>query len=95
MDCAAIQFTRHAVLRMVERDLSLEETLAAIRLGDVIETDPSDTPYPTTLLLGRRDGRVLHVLVSHNPQTGICYVVTVYRPDPATWSGDFKRRLKR
>jgi hypothetical protein len=92
VECASIHFTSHAALRMAERFISLAEVIAIVRNGEVIEDNPNDTPFPSVLLLGHGDGRMLHVLVSRDPQTRWCFVVTVYRPDPTIWSDGGKRR---
>jgi hypothetical protein len=34
----------------------------------------------------------LHALVARHHETGNCYVVTAYRPDPELWGTDFKTR---
>jgi|GEM_PF-7113110 hypothetical protein len=41
---------------------------------------------------GSPNGLPVHVLVARESGTGNCHVVTVYRPDPALWSSDFKTR---
>jgi hypothetical protein len=67
-------------LRMSRRRLCSDDAASAL------------APYPSALLLGTVDGRVLHVVVGHDAGTERCYVVTVYEPDPEKWERDFRRR---
>lgn len=93
MDCAEIVFSGHVVRRMFERNVSFDDVLAIVRAADVIEDYPDDAPFGSVLLLGVRDLRPLHVVVGRDPVTRRCIAVTVYEPDPAEWSPDFRRRL--
>lgn len=63
-----------------------------IHSGEVIEDYPADTPYPSRLLLGRFEGKPLHVVAAYDQVNGICVVVTAYIPDDVHWSDDFKTR---
>jgi hypothetical protein len=36
--------------------------------------------------------RVLHLVVAQDRESGDCYLVTVYPPDPALWEPDFRTR---
>jgi hypothetical protein len=37
----------------------------------------------------------LHVVIGVEASTRICYIVTVYRPDPSLWDSAFRiRRIK-
>ena len=91
MDCGSVSFSRHAIERMFQRSVSPDEILQCIRSGEVIANYPDDSPYPSALLLGFAQGAPLHVLVARD-ETGNCYVVTVYHPDPELWGSDFKTR---
>ena len=94
MDCNTVVFSGHAVQRMFERGLTEADILQVIRQGEVIESYPTDTPYPSYLLLGASSGHVIHAVVARRDDIGRCYVVTVYLPDPHRWSADFKTRRK-
>jgi Domain of unknown function (DUF4258) len=48
MECSSIVFSGHAVRRIFERSLAELDVLQVIAQGEVIEEDPSDTPYPSS-----------------------------------------------
>lgn len=77
---------------MFERGITEEEIRKTLRDGEIIELYPDDTPYPSRLVLGRPGGRPLHVVVADNTRENETIVVTVYEPDPALWTADFRRR---
>ena len=78
---------------MFERSVPLDDVLAVIRSGEVVEDYPEDFPFPSVLLLGYKDLRPLHVVAARDPATRRCFAVTVYEPERVEWSRDFKRRL--
>ncbi len=45
-------FRQHAIRRMFERRISVEDVNAALVNGKIIEDYPDDAPYPSRLLLG-------------------------------------------
>ncbi len=92
MDCAEIIFSGHAIRRMFERKLSQDAILAIVREGEVIAEYPDDSPHPSCLLLGFVSGHPVHVVVAREVESRRCFVVTAYRPDPAKWSDDFRKR---
>ena len=92
MDCRHVNFSGHAVRRMFERSIAMDEALDAIAAGEVIEEYPDDVPFPSILLLARIGARALHVVVAQDRESGNCYLITVYPPDPALWEPDFRTR---
>lgn len=85
-------FRIHALRRMFERSISVEEVQTVLAQGEVIEEYPDDSPYPSSLILGKAGGRVLHVVVAHNLADDEKIVITVYEPDGAKWDTEFRRR---
>ena len=86
-------FRVHAVQRMFERRVSVEEsTLSAIKTGEIIEDYSSETPEPSRLVLGFQGKRPFHVVTSENPETNETTVITVYVPDPNKWKKDTRNR---
>jgi hypothetical protein len=79
---------------MFERGIAKNDVLAVLAAGEVIVEYPDDKPYPSSLVLGWMSGRALHVVVAEDQPNRACYVITVYVPDPAVWSADFKRRRR-
>ncbi|PPK55359.1 DUF4258 domain-containing protein [Marinobacter persicus] len=92
MHCTSVTYTSHALRRMFERQLSSEEVVYTLQTGDLVMDYPDDRPYPSQLLLGWVKGRAIHVVVSKNPASGECYVVTAYYPSLEIWNDDFKTR---
>jgi hypothetical protein len=92
MECSAVRFTRHAFERLFERAIPPDAVLRIVEEGEAIASYPEDLPFPSVLILGFEGGRPLHVVVARDPQSGVCFVVTVYSPDPDLWSDDFRTR---
>lgn len=95
MECRKLIFTGHALKRMFDRRVHEEEVATVARSGEVIEEYPQDTPFPSFLILGLIGEQPLHVVIGVEASTRICYIVTVYRPDPSLWDSAFRiRRIK-
>ena len=85
-------FRIHAVERMFERDISVEDVRRVLLEGAVIEGYPEDTPFPSCLIFGWCEGRPIHVVIAINEEEGSVIVVTVYEPDQEKWKEDLSRR---
>jgi hypothetical protein len=88
-----IAYRTHALLRMFQRQISVDDVRSTLTSGEIIEGYPADLPYPSNLILGWSGQRPLHVVAAFNSKDDEIIVVTVYEPDPAQWSADFRRRL--
>ena len=87
-----LNFRSHAIKRMFERKISLEDVRHVLASGKSIRDYPNDTPYPSRLVMGWIAGTPLHVVTADNAETGTTIVITVYVPDPAIWEADFERK---
>lgn len=86
------EFSRHALKRAVERDISDEEIRAVGPAAVVVEKYPRDKYSASCLLLGfTRTGRPLHVQVSM-ADTPLVRIVTVYEPTATEWVDHTRRR---
>lgn len=85
-------FRVHAVLRMFERGITVDDVRAVLRTGETIENYPDDSPYPSRLVLGWSGHRPLHVVAADNAEANETVVITVYEPNPARWEPGFRRR---
>ena len=85
-------FRVHALRRMFERRISIDDVNAVIDSGETIEDYRDDRPYPSRLVLGWRGARPLHVVVADNLSENELIVITVYEPDPELWGADFRKR---
>ncbi len=86
------ELTRHALHRMVERNITAPEIEEAGSSAEIIELYPDDKYSPSALLLGYTDiGRPLHIQVSlvDSLRTKI---ITLYEPDLEIWIGNRERR---
>ncbi len=85
-------FRVHAIQRMFQRGISVDEVRQVIENGEIIDSYPDDTPYASRLILGRVSSRALHVVAADNEEEAQTFVISVYEPSPALWEQDFRRR---
>jgi len=88
-----VQWQKHSLERMFERGIGREDVRSAIRSGEVIESYPQDTPFPSLLVIGWLGTRAIHVVVSFDASTGYAFVITCYEPDNRHFAPDRKTRL--
>lgn len=89
-----IVYRTHALVRMFQRKISVEDVRSMLVNGETIEDYPDDIPYPSCLILGWSGKRPLHVVAAYNESENETVIITVYEPDPVLWSEDFRRRLQ-
>jgi len=85
-------FRLHAIKRMFERKVDADDVRHILETGEVIEDYPTDTPYPSCLVLGWRGIRPLHIVVAYNTMDNETIIITAYEPDSKQWNGSFIRR---
>lgn len=90
-----VEWLRHALVRMAERDIQTDEVVDAILQGKLIEEYPTTRPYPSGLVLGFVHNSPIHVVVAHNAHARLASVITVYVPDIIHFEADFKTRRKK
>lgn len=83
-------FRVHAIQRMFQRAIDADDVRYVLKTGEVIERYPSDTPYPSYLVLGWRPSRP--VVAADDVVSEETIVITVYEPEPDLWELDFRRR---
>lgn len=83
--------TTHAISRMTDRGVAIQDLISLIADGEIIETYPNRAPCPAALLLGFISGKPCHAVVA------ICRdrlsIITVYWPDEDCWLDCRRRRL--
>jgi hypothetical protein len=84
-------FRKHAVQRMFQRSIAVEDVRAVLAKGNTIIDYPDNQPYPSRLMLGWRGTRPIHV-VAANTEDGETILITVYEPDPELWEPGFERK---
>ncbi|WOC31658.1 MULTISPECIES: DUF4258 domain-containing protein [Caproicibacterium] len=86
-----IFMTQHAHDRCRERGIKYKDLKSTILTGEIIEQYPTDTPYPSCLLLGVTvNHKPLHLVCSIG--TGILWIITAYFPNSEKWDNNFKTR---
>ena len=86
-------YKRHALYRMLQRDIEFADVDNALRTAQVIEEYVDDKPFPSCLVLGVDSrGMPLHLVVAVDVEEESSYIVTVYRPAPEKWQPGFKKR---
>ena len=92
MSNARVVFRVHAVQRMFERTIPVQNVVDAVHSGKTVEDYSMEMPEPSRLVLGFHGKRPLHVVISENQKTNVITIITAYPPDPAKWDKDFMRR---
>jgi len=92
LSAGEFEFSRHALKRVVERNISEQEIRQAGVQANIIEDYPDDKYSPSCLLLGfTQTGRPLHLQVSL-AETELVKIITTYEPTPSEWSNYSQRR---
>lgn len=90
-----VQWRLHAQERMMERGIWREEVTQIVLTGEVIEANTPAKPFPSFLIYGSTNGRLLHVLIGWDELNDMVFVVTAYVPDDAHFEADMKTRKRR
>ena len=86
-----ILWTAHALERLQERDISVDDVKNCIMNGEVIEEYPNDFPNPSALIFGcALDGKILHVVCGIDEN--FLYLITAYVPTTEKFFDDLKTR---
>ena len=86
------EFSRHALKRAVERNVSEEEIRQAGSRAEIIEDYPHDKYSPSCLVLGITDRRrPLHMQVCYT-SSEMLKIVTIYEPRADQWIDPCTRR---
>jgi len=88
----SIYWQKHALQRMMERDISRQEVLKAIESGIIIESYSDDYPFPSVLIAYIVDGKPLHAVVAYDDIKSETYVITAYIPDEKHFENDLITR---
>ena len=89
-----IKWSRHALKRLRERNISIDAFKKCILCGEIIKQYPDDRPTPSCLILGWNDIlTALHVVVGCDGK--FLYAITAYYPDSSEWEADMKTRRVR
>ena len=92
ISCKTYSFTRHAVLQMFERKISVNDVKSVVKKGEIIQSYPDDKPYPSFLILAHINKRPIHVVLAVDTNVENCTIVTAYEPSSKLWNHNFKTR---
>lgn len=89
-----VDWTKHCLNRLNQRDILMSDVKTAIYNGKIIEYYYDDYPHPSCLILGYNSNhRILHIVcgISEN----LVHMITAYYPDSNKWENDMKTRRKK
>jgi len=89
-----IEWRKHALQRMAERNISRAAVLEVLVAGEPIEDYPTDKPFPSALFLGQIQGQPIHVVAALAQEAEYVYIITAYEPSLDVFEPDFKTRRK-
>lgn len=92
MNKPKIVFRVHAIQRMFERKISVQNVSHVLQSGETIEDYSAEMHEPSRLILGFQGKRPFHIVTSENLKTSEITIITVYVPDPEKWNKDFTSR---
>jgi hypothetical protein len=87
-----IEWRKHVLQRMAERDISRSNVLHVLSVGELIEDYPEDKPFASALFLGFIEGEPLHVVAALDDSNQFVYIITAYTPSLEFFESDFKTR---
>ncbi len=83
-------------MRLVGRGIARETILRYIESAEVVETYGDDFPLPSCLCLLRGENNTaIHIVIAIDKAANNIRIITVYKPDLAQWSEDFRERNKK
>ena len=91
LEHGTIEWRRHALERMLERDISRREVKMTLRDGEIIENYETDVPFESALFF-YIDSKPIHVVASLDEATKTIYVITAYVPSITYFYEDLKTR---
>lgn len=97
-----ILYRDHGEEKRREEDVSLDEVRSVLRNGLVLRRYPEDNPFESYLVLGWIEGparlgtyargRPIHVVAADDNRRAVTWIITIYEPDPADWTDQFRWR---
>ena len=88
-----IEWRKHALERMLQRNITRHEVKEALLFGEIIEVYKDDKPFESALFL-YINTKPLHVVASLDAEKKVVYVITAYRPDHVNFENDFRTRRR-
>jgi hypothetical protein len=89
-----VRWQKHALQRMMEREISRSDVKKAIIEGAVIESYIDDKPFPSVLIAHVNREVPIHVVAAFDSDNKTCYIITAYIPDGKYFENDLLTRRK-
>ena len=89
-----LEWRKHVLQRMAEREISQEAVRQVLLSGELIQTYDDDKPFPSGLLLGYRNSCPLHVVTALDANGARAFVITVYEPSSEFFEDDHRTRKR-
>ncbi|MDP2211719.1 MAG: DUF4258 domain-containing protein [Candidatus Aquicultor sp.] len=90
-----IEWKKHALKRIFERNLSRSQIFEALFNCEIIEHHELQRPLPSVLVLGYYGEEPLHMMLAVDEIDEILWIITVYKPSLEEWMDDYKTRRKK
>ena len=89
-----IRISNHGYDELTADNLSVRDVVSGMRGAVLLEDYPDFPKGPCVLVLEiDKDGEPMHAVWGiPKRETGPAVLITAYRPDPARWTDDFRRR---
>ncbi|MCD6118179.1 DUF4258 domain-containing protein [bacterium] len=88
-----VGFKKHAVIRMHQRNIKVDELEHVLLNAEIVEEYLSDKPLPSRLILGyTKNNRPLHILYAVDETEKWMWIITVYEPNRNEWKDGYKKR---
>lgn len=91
-----IRFKKHALVRVVERNIKIDEIEEVLLNCKVIAIYAEDKPLQSYLILGfTKNKRPVHIVVAIDEAEKYIWIISVYEPDKKKWNETFTKRLEK
>lgn len=88
-----VDWTRHCLNRMQQRNIQILDIKKAISTGKIIEYYEDDCPYPSCLILGyNMNNQMIHIVCGISNEK--VHMITAYYPDDVKWDKNKEIRRK-
>jgi len=89
-----IRWTNHALVRLIQRGITIDEITHALSSGTIIEQYPDDYPHPSCLVMGKsQTNHPIHIVCGLSEEE--IWIITAYHPNPHQWDESFTKRKER
>lgn len=89
-----ISFKKHALIRSVERNITINEIEKVLNNCSVISEYIDDKPLASYLVGGfTEENRPLHMVIAIDDKEEYIWIITVYEPDKNKWDESYTRRI--